>query len=146
MNRMLAAFVVSASLAVLPVTAATAENAKPDATIEFSGSTVAVGVGFTEAKGTLRYEGKSYPVQIRGVSVAQVGVSNITAAGEVYNVKQLQDINGNYTAASAGAALAGGGTETTMRNQNGVGIKMHATTAGVDLRLSVDGVSLKVSQ
>jgi hypothetical protein len=146
MNRMFAAFIVSCSLAVLPLTAAAAEDAKPDATIDFSGSTVALGVGFTEAKGTLLYEGKSYPVQIQGVSVAQVGVSNITAAGEVYNVKQLQDINGIYTAASAGAALAGGGTETTMRNQKGVVIKMHATTAGVDLRLSVDGVSLKVSQ
>jgi hypothetical protein len=44
------------------------------------------------------------------------------------------------------AALAGGGTETTMKNQNGVVIKMHATNAGVDLRLSIDGVSVKVSQ
>ena len=33
-----------------------------------------------------------------------------------------------------------------MKNQNGVVIKMHATNAGVDLRLSVDGVSVKVSQ
>ena len=70
----------------------------------------------------------------------------MTATGEIFNLRQLQDINGNYTAATAGAALAGGGTETTMKNQKGVAIKMHATNAGVDLRLSIDGVSVKVSQ
>jgi hypothetical protein len=144
MNRILATCLVSFSLAALPLVASA--DAKPDATIDISGSTVGVGVGFTDAKGTVLYEGKAYPVQIKGVGVAQVGASTLTAKGEVFNLKQLQDINGNYTAASAGAALASGATETTMKNQNGVVIKMHATDAGVNLRLSVDGVSVKVSQ
>ena len=144
MNRLLATCLVSFSLAALPIVAAA--DSKPDATIDISGNTVGVGVGFTDAKGTLHYEGKSYPVQMQGVSVAYVGVSTMTAAGEVFNLKQLEDINGNYTAATAGATLAGGATETTMKNQNGVVIKMHATNAGVDLRLSIDGVSVKVSQ
>ena len=144
MNRLFATCLVSFSLAALPIVAAA--DSKPDATIDLSGNTVGVGVGFTDAKGTLHYEGKSYPMQMQGVGVAQVGVSTMTATGEVFNLKQLQDINGNYTAATAGAALAGGGTETTMKNQKGVVIKMHATNAGVDLRLSIDGVSVRVSQ
>jgi hypothetical protein len=144
MNRLLATCLVSFSLAALPLVAAA--GATPDATIDVAGNTVAVGVGFTDAKGTLHYEGKSYPVHMQGVSVAQVGVSTMTATGEVFNLKQLQDINGNYTAVAAGAALAGGGTEMTMKNQKGVVIKMHATNAGVDLRLSIDGVSVTVSQ
>lgn len=144
MNRLLATCLVSFSLAALPLVAAA--DSKPDATIDISGNTVAVGVGFTDAKGVLHYDGKSYPLQMQGVSVVQVGASTMTATGEVFNLKQLQDINGNYTAASAGAALANGGTETTMKNQNGVVIKMHSTTAGVDLRLSIDGVSIKVLQ
>ncbi len=147
MNRMLAAVLVSCSLAVLPFAgAAAAEGTKPDATIDIAGNTGGVGVGFTEAKGTLHYEGKSYPVQMQGVSVGQVGVSSITATGEVFNLNQLQDFNGNYTAGSAGIAVAGGGTETTMKNQKGVVIKMRGTNEGVDFRLSVDGVSMKVSQ
>jgi hypothetical protein len=144
MNRLLATCLVSFSLAALPIVAAA--DSKPDATIDISGKPVGLGVGFTDAKGTLHYGGKSYPLQMQGVSVAQVGASTVTATGEVFNLKQLQDINGNYTAASAGAALPGGRTETTMKNQNGVVIKMHATTAGVYLRLSIDGVSVKVSQ
>ena len=123
-----------------------AETTKPDATIEISGKTIAVGVGFTEAKGTLRYQGRSYPVQMQGLSLAQAGASKIEATGEVYNLNRLQDISGNYAAASAGAAVVDGHTETTMKNQNGVMIKLHAKTEGVDLRLSVDGVSLKLAQ
>jgi hypothetical protein len=33
-----------------------------------------------------------------------------------------------------------------MKNQKAVVIKVHATNAGVDLRLSIGGVSVKVSQ
>lgn len=144
MNRTLAAVLLSLSFAVM-APAMSAETAKPDATIKVSGTTVAVGVGFTEAKGTLTYEGKSYPVHLGGVSIAQVGASNLAATGEVYNLARVQDVVGNYTAASAGAALVDGTTETTMRNQNGVVIKLHTTSKGVDLRLSVDGVSLKLA-
>jgi hypothetical protein len=78
--------------------------------------------------------------------LAQAGASNIEATGEVYHLNRLQDISGNYAAASAGAAVVDGHTETNMKTQNGVVIKLHARTDGVDLRLSVDGVSLKLTQ
>lgn len=144
MKRFFATCLVSILFAAIPVVATA--GAQPDATIEFSGNTVGVGVGFTDAKGTLRYEGKSYPVQLLGVGVAQLGVSTLTATGEVFNLKQVQDISGNYTAATAGATLSDGATEMTMQNPKGVVVKIHATNKGVDLRLSVDGVSIKVLQ
>lgn len=56
MNRLLAACLVSFSLAALPLVAAA--DSKPDATIDISGNTVGVGVGFTDAKGALHYEGR----------------------------------------------------------------------------------------
>lgn len=136
---------MSLSLAASPLIA-NAESAKPDATLELSGKTVAVGVGVTEAKGTLHYQGQSYRVHMQGLSLAQVGASNIEATGEVYHLNRLQDVRGNYVAASAGAAVVDGHAETTMKNQNGVVIKLHAATNGVDLRLSVDGVSLELAQ
>jgi hypothetical protein len=145
MNRTLAALLVSASL-VCVAPFASAEKAAPDATIELSGKTVAVGVGYTEAKGTLHYQGKSYPVVLKGLSAGQIGASTITAAGEVYHLASVKDLDGNYTSVSAGVALAGGGTGTAMQNQKGVVINLRGTTEGVDLRLSVDGVSVKVAQ
>ena len=145
MNRTFAGILIALSLAALPL-AVNAESATPDATIELSGKTVAVGVGFTEATGTLRYNGNSYPVQMKGLSLAQVGASNIKATGEVYHLSNVQDVNGTYASASAGATLVDGHTETTMKNDKGVVIKMHATTSGVDLRLAAEGVWLTLSQ
>ena len=141
MNRLLATCLVSLSLAALPLVASA--DAKSDATIDISGRTVAAGVGFTDAKGTVHYGGKSYPVQVQGVGIAQVGVSTFTATGEVTNLKQLQDIDGNYTAESAGATLAGGSTESTMTNPNGVVVRMHSTNARID-RLTLGGVLVKL--
>ena len=41
-----------------------------------------------------------------------------------------------YASTSVGAALGDGSSDTTMKNDKSVVIQMHATTAGVDLRLS----------
>ena len=145
MNRTFAAIVISLSLAASPLIVK-AEGAKPDATLEITGKTVGVGVGFTAATGTLYYQGKSYPVQMNGLSIAQAGAADMKAKGEVYHLDKLQDVGGTYASSSVGAALGDGSAYTTMKNDKGVVIKMHATTAGVDLRLSVDGVSLTLMQ
>jgi len=63
-----------------------------------------------------------------------------------YTCWDVSNLSDSYAAASAGAAVVDGHTETEMKNQNGVVIKLHGTTEGVDLRLSVDGVSLKLTQ
>ena len=145
MNRHLSAVLVAATFVAAPLLAAAA-NSKPDATIEFSGKTVAVGIGDTQARGTLHFAGRSYPVQLQGLSAGSVGAATITAAGEVYHLAKLEDFDGNYTALSAGATLGSGGAATTMQNQNGVVIELRSTTEGVHLNVSVDGVALKVAK
>ena len=145
MNRTFSAILLSLLLGASPVVAQAGGDG-PDARLEITGRTFAVGVGFTEAIGTLQYRGKSYPMQMKGLSVAQVGVSSIKATGEVFHLDDVQDIGGSYAAASAGSALVDGHTESTMRNAKGVVIRMHATTDGVDLRLSADGIWLKLMQ
>jgi hypothetical protein len=99
----------------------------PDATIEFSGGSVAAGIGYTWGRGILTYQGKHYPVKIDGLSIAHVGVSHYTASGAVYHLTQVTDINGVYTAVSAGAAVAGGASATAMKNSKGVVIQMVST-------------------
>jgi hypothetical protein len=58
-----------------------------------------------------------------------VGISSADAIGSVYNLTKLGDFSGNYAAASACAALAGGGRVATMQNQNGVVIGLSAAGA-----------------
>src|SRR6202022_184770 len=92
----------------------------PTGTIELSGGSVAVGIGYTWGKGILIFEGKRYPIKVDGLSIVQVGVSSYTASGTFYYLTKLSDVNGIYTAASAGVAIAGGASATAMKNDKGV--------------------------
>ncbi|HEY5869584.1 MAG TPA: hypothetical protein VI542_29150 [Candidatus Tectomicrobia bacterium] len=96
--------------------------------------------------GVLTYQGKEYPFSIDGLSIVDVGVSKAEANGTVYNLKRLEDFNGNYTGVTAGATVAGGGGATTIRNQNGVAIDMVGTTVGLKFKLSVDGVKMTLKK
>jgi len=119
---------------------------KPDATIRLSAGSVAVGVGFSWGSGTLHYKGKNYPFSIDGVSIGDVGVTKAEATGSVYHLKHLEDFNGNYTAASAGATVAGGGSASSMQNQSGVKINMVSTTRGLKLKLAAEGVKIQLKK
>ena len=117
---------------------------KPDATLKLSGKSVAAGVGYSWGSGTLTYKGKRHSFRVDGLSVGDVGASSITATGNVYHLKRLEDFDGQYTAVSAGAAAGGGGGVGSMRNANGVVIDLKATTRGVKLKAGVDGIKMKL--
>jgi hypothetical protein len=123
-----------------------AKEGKPDATLRLSGKSVAAGIGFSWGKGTLHYKGKDYPVSVKGLALGKVGISGVTASGEVHNLKKLQDFDGNYTSAGAGITLAGGGSAVAMKNQNGVRVVLHATTRGVDLTIGGAGVDMAIKK
>jgi hypothetical protein len=112
----------------------------PDATVVFSGGTVAVGIGWSWGSGTLTYQGKDYPFSVEGMSVGAVGGSSVTATGGVYNLKKLEDFNGNYTAATAGMTVGGGAAGTAMQNQQSVVIKIVSTNQGLDFKFAASGV------
>jgi hypothetical protein len=117
-------------------------NQPPDARISFSGGEVALGIGYSWGNGTISFNGMQRPFHIKGLSIANVGVTSITANGEVYNLRRVEDFAGNYAAVAAGATVGGGASVTYLRNQNGVVIKIIATTAGLDFQLSGNGVGI----
>src|SRR5262249_1630295 len=114
----------------LGLTVARAEDKAPDATLKLSAGSVAAGVGVSWGSGTLTYKGKDYPISVTGLSVGDVGITKVEASGKVYNLKNLDDFNGNYTAASIGATVAGGGAITGMKDQNGGGVELVSTEQG----------------
>src|ERR1700742_4063880 len=117
-----------------------AADARPDATVTLKGGSVAAGIGYTWGHGDLTYKKSTLQFSIEGVSIVDVGASNFTAAGNVYNLKKLADFSGNYVAAGAGLTIAGGGTATYLKNEHGVVIKLVATDVGLKFKLSADGV------
>jgi hypothetical protein len=123
-----------------------AEEKKPDATVKMSGKSVAAGVGFSWGSGVLTYQGKQYPFSVSGLSAGNIGVSGAELSGEVFNLKSLDDFNGNYTSAGAGATVAGGGGGMTMKNQNGVVMNVVGTTRGLTFKLGVDGMKVQLKK
>ena len=146
MRRVVLGLVAVGSLVSLLAGLALAQAKKPDATLSLSEGSVAVGIGYSWGKGTLSYQGKTYPVKVEGLSVGEVGVQRASATGDVYNLKKLADFNGNYAADAAGATIGGGAGITAMKNQNGVVIEMKSTTQGASLKLAAEGLKLTVQQ
>ena len=128
------------------VIAFAATDKQPDATIDLTSGSVAVGVGIDWGKGTLHYDGKDIPVKVKGLSLMRVGASKLTASGDVYNLKDLSEFAGNYSAVAAGAALAGGGNVSAMQNAHGVVMRLRSTTVGVDLDLGVKGLEVSIDK
>jgi hypothetical protein len=127
------------------LSAANAED-KPDGKLELSGGSVAIGIGYSWAGGTLTYKGMKYDVEVSGLSVGDVGATKIEASGNVYHLKKLADFDGNYASAKAGVTVAGGGSASAMKNQNGVVINLVSTTQGLKFTLAAEGVSMKIKK
>ena len=98
MRRVVVGLTAVGSLVSLLVGLSLAQAKKPDATLTLSEGTVAVGIGFSWGKGTLAFQGKTYPVKVEGLSVGEVGVNRASALGSVYSLAKLADFDGNYVA------------------------------------------------
>lgn len=114
----------------------------PDGKVSFSGGQIAAGIGYSWGHGTLTYHGEHHLFRVSGFSVAHVGASSITAAGDVYNLERLEDFPGNYASLSAGITVGGGGSVAYLRNQNGVVIKVNSTSEGLDFQLAANGIHI----
>jgi len=136
--------VISAAALLSAASVVHAVDESPDATIQLSGGSVAAGLGVSWGSGTLTYQGKDYPISVTGISIGAVGITRLEAAGRVYNLKKLEDFDGNYAAVGAEATLAGGASVVTMRNGNGVKVNLGATTQGVKVTLGGGGVDMKI--
>ena len=127
-------------------TQAATHESKADATLRLSGGSFAAGIGFSWGSGTLTYKGKDYPISVKGLSLGKVGITGVTASGDVYHLKKLEDFDGNYTGVGAGMTLAGGRSAVTVKNQNGVRIRLISTTQGVDVTVAKGGVEMKLKK
>ena len=146
MNRK---WIVSAALAALVAVLAVpalADDKTPDATLRLSEGTVAAGIGWNWGKGTLNWGGKSYPVKISGISVAEVGITSAEATGSVYNLKSLDDFDGVYAAAGAEGTAGKGAGVSSLRNSKGVVINLKSETKGANIKIAAEGLKLEIEK
>ena len=127
-----------------PATSMAGAQGDTTGTVSIESKTIAIGIGVSWGDGVLVYRGNRYPFTVDGLSVVDLGVSKVTAAGNVANLKNLADFSGNYVQAGAGAVVGGGTGAAVLRNQNGVEIALTATAQGVRFALPKGGMDIKL--
>jgi len=127
-------------------TVAIAADPPPSGTVTMSSKAVGVGIGVTWGDGTLTVAGKTYPFSVEGLGIADLGVSNVSASGEVFNLKNVADFSGTYATGEAGFALDKGQNDIIMKNPAGVVLRLRGTQQGVRLTLAASGVKLTLKQ
>ncbi len=120
--------------------AASAASARPDATIHFSGGSVAFLASIHWGGGTLRYHGRSFPLRVSGLGIGAIGADKFDAVGDVYHLRRASDIEGTYGAVNASATAGAGAGEIDMQNEHGVEIRARTTSSGLKLSLAPTGV------
>jgi len=106
---------------------------------------VALGVGGSWGDGVLTYQGRNYPFSISGLSLLDVGISNYTGAGKVYDLSSPGNLAGNYAAGQATFAVAGGDSAMSMKNDKGVTIvilKNEGKESGTQLSMGPAGMKI----
>ena len=135
-------FILAAAVVSAPVFA----EEQPSGKVQFEVYKAGLVVGISGGSGTLTFEGKDYPISIGGLSLgATIGVSKAEFVGDVFNLTAPEDIEGVYSGAQAGLAVAGGAKTAVLKNSKGVELKVSGEQMGIELSLDLNGmqVSLK---
>jgi hypothetical protein len=134
----------TALVLVASTLALAADPKKPDGTVSIDETQFAVIVGGSVGGGKLTYKGKVHEFKISGLSAgANVGVSKMSAAGEVYDLKDLAKFPGTYTKLDVSATAGGGVGALHLKNENGVVMKLTSRTQGLQLNAgSATGVKV----
>jgi hypothetical protein len=122
------------------------EPSNHSGTVTVTATSAALGVGWSWGKGILTLlNGKQYHFKVSGLDVVAVGFKQATAVGNVYNLKKVKDFEGTYVAATAAGTVGGGMGTSSMRNDKGVILNLSGVGQGVDLRLAVSGITVKLT-
>jgi len=107
----------------------------------FGTAGMVVGVG--GGKGTLTFQGKTYPFEVSGASFgATLSQSVGELEGRALNLNKSEDLAGNYIAVGAGGAIVGGAGVARLRNARGVTLVVRGIRLGVGLSVNLARVTI----
>ena len=143
MRKMTSSVVLAAALLAGGLALA-ADAKKPSGTVSIDETQFAFILGCSVGGGMLTFHGKEYPFKIGGITAgANVGVSKMSATGEVYDLKDISKFPGIYTKLDVGIALGGGVGGLRLKNENGVIMRLESRTQGLQLNVgSSSGITI----
>ena len=122
---------------------------EPDGTVKITRRSVAPAVGLSWGDGVLTYKGKDYVFSFEASGLLREVEEGVTAAelsGQVFDLKTLEDFNGNYKTVEPAESVGSSGTHATIKNQNGVVVNVIATTGGRKFTLGPEGLTIQLKK
>ena len=102
-------------------------------------------IGGSGGSGVLNFHGRSYPLQIGGISYGIVfGASQTDLHGRVRNIRRPSDVAGVYAAAGAGLAVGGGASAIVLTNQNGAILELSGRQVGLIANADLSGLAISM--
>lgn len=136
-------FVLSGCSAFSVPTAQSIQGLTPSGTVTLTETFVA---GAGAGRGTLTFNGQSYPFILIGSVMGPGGADRITASGEVYKLANSSDFPGRYTQGSGSAGLSKSGEgQLWLENSAGVIMHLYSTSTGVLLSLGKEEIVIRFS-
>jgi len=115
----------------------------PSGTIRIEVASGGFILGLSSGSGTVTFQGREYAIGIGGLSLgATIGFAKTELIGRVYNLSNIADISGTYTAGQAGLALAGGKKRARLRNAKGVVLRLHGRQIGFEATVDLSGMEI----
>lgn len=97
--------------------------------------------------GTLEFEGKPHKFSVKGLGVGGFGASRLSATGEVYGLRKLEDFSGPYAELRTGWAIGDFGKgKFWLRNANGVYLKIEGTRKGAQVGVGAEAVLITLDE
>jgi hypothetical protein len=147
MGRKLVGLIAGSILLLSNVSSVSAQE--PDATVKITRRSVAEGIGLSWGEGIMTYKGKDYPFSFDARGRLREVDTQMTAqelSGRVFNLKNLEDFNGNYTIVEGKEAASAGGTRATLKNQKGVVVNLVSTVEGRKFTLGREGMDIELKK
>lgn len=119
-----------------------AQDEKPDGRLEFTSTSYGFLVGVNKGEGKLLVRDRQYLFSISAIKVATLGVTKVSALGQVYRLRDLADFPGRYYAVEGAFTVGQGGGHTVLRNKKGVMLYLQNAQHGVELTLGGSSVDI----
>lgn len=142
--RKLTGPVLLATTLLMGSLALAADAKKPSGTVVIDETQFAFILGGSLGGGTLTFQGQEYSFKVGGLTAgANVGISKMSASGEVYDLTEISQFPGTYTKLDVSIALGGGVGGLHLKNEHGVIMRLESRTQGLQLNVgSASGIKV----
>ena len=123
-----------------------AQAEDPSGTVTLESTSIALGIGVEWGHGTLTLnDGSTHKFEVKGISVVDLGISKVEATGDVFDLKNLADFPGDYSAVKAGATFGKKSAgDVILQNEKKVQIRLTPKGTGVQLTAAFGGVVISM--